>query len=87
FRGEKEDDVASYATALTAELRKIAGDCRISGPVVAPVERIKGKYRYLTQVYGNALGMIRRRLREMILHEPIPKGVEVAADVDALSLM
>ncbi|MBQ4107597.1 MAG: primosomal protein N' [Lentisphaeria bacterium] len=87
FRGEDEDETVSYGEAVTRQLRGISGDdIRISGPCPAPIERIKGKYRYLTVIRGNRLGVVRRYLRELVLHGG-PRSVEMIVDVDAQSLL
>ncbi len=88
FRGRDEMKLADFAERFTARLRPYCTEnIRIAGPSPAPIERIKAKFRYMTLIRGNALGVIRRLLREMVLHERIPAGVEVYVDVDAQSLM
>ena len=88
FRGADESDVADRAAAVTAQLRELGGDdTRISGPRPAPIERIRGQYRYLTVIRGNRLGVVRRFLREMVLHPAGPRSVEMVVDVDPQSLM
>ncbi len=88
FRGEDESRVANFAAEFTEALRPYCGDTvKISGPMPAPIERIKGKFRYMTLLRGAALGRVRPPLRHMVLHGRPPRGVEVYADVDAQSLL
>ena len=89
FRGADAESVRQFAEGFTARLKPWAdgGNIRIQGPEIAPVERIKGKYRFMTQIFGGKLSPLRRALRLMILHETPPPGLEVYADVDAQSLL
>ncbi len=88
FQGESEMQVADFAEEFTALLRPYcSAPTLISGPAPAPIERIKAKFRYLTIIRGQALGIVRQYLRELILRGKTPKGVEVYADVDAQSLL
>ena len=87
-RSAKSASGLRWAAAVTAQLREIGGDdTRISGPRPAPIERIRGQYRYLTVIRGNRLGVVRRFLREMVLHPAGPRSVEMVVDVDPQSLM
>ena len=88
FRGEDPDAVRVFAAGFTDELRRSAGEgVRLQGPAPAPIDRIKGKYRFMTMIFGEKLGLVRRALRHMVLHGEVPDGVEVAVDVDAQSLL
>lgn len=88
FRGEDEAATASFADRFTEELRRCAHDeIKFAGPAPAPIERIKTKYRYMLLIRGRRLAVLRRRLRQLVLHWEPPRGVEVYADVDAQSLL
>jgi len=88
FRGEDEDLVRVFASDFSRRLEAFAGEgVRLRGPAPAPIDRIKGKYRYMTMIFGEKLGIIRRALRQMTLHEKAPDGVDVFVDVDAQSLL
>ena len=88
FRGEDEAQVAEYAAQFTDELRKYAHpEVNFSGPLPSPIERIKGKFRYMLLIRGIKLKLIRQALRVLTLHRTPPRGVEVYADVDAQSLL
>ena len=52
-----------------------------------PIEKIKNKYRYLMTIRGTGMKTMREAVRILALHRPVPKGVEVAVDVDAQNLM
>ena len=60
---------------------------RLSGPSPAPIERIKGKFRYMLLIRGRQMKLLRQALRVLTLHRPVPRGIEVYADVDAQSLL
>ena len=88
FRGEDESALVEFATKFTEELRPYAHDgIRLSGPSPAPIERIKGKYRYMLLIRGKRMKLFRQALRVLTLHRPVPRGIEVYADVDAQSLL
>ncbi len=88
FQGKDEQSVAGFAEKFTASLRQYCSvNLKISGPLPAPIERIKGKFRYMTILRGNRLQSLRPALRAMLLHGKITPGVEVYADVDAQSLL
>lgn len=88
FRGEDEGALVEFATKFTEELRPYAHDgIRLSGPSPAPIERIKGKYRYMLLIRGKRMKLFRQALRVLTLHRPVPRGIEVYADVDAQSLL
>lgn len=88
FRGEDETAVRVFASGFTEELSRVAGpDVRIQGPGPAPIDRIKGKYRFMTMIFGDKLGVVRRYLRHMVLHGSRPDDVDVYVDVDAQALL
>lgn len=88
FRGEEQDEVSRYAYEFMDLVRPAChDDINVTEPEPAPIERIKGKWRYMIMFRGDKLKILRRALRQQILHGKHPKGVEVYADVDALSLL
>ena len=88
FRGEDESKLAEYASAFTAEVNHYVHDeIRIAGPSPAPIERIKGKFRYMLVIRGRRMKILKQALRVLALHRPVPKGIDVYVDVDAQSLL
>jgi len=88
FRGADENKVADYANCFADELRKFAhAEVKIAGPSKAPIERIKGKYRYMLIIRGNRIKNLRQLAKHLIFHRPVPREVEVYADVDAQALL
>ena len=88
FRGENEDAVRSYGEEIVKALQPyILEGTSISAPLPAPIERIKGKYRYVSTIKGTKLKVLRQALRVLALHRTPPKGVEMYVDVDAQSIM
>ena len=87
FRGENESAVADYAEKFKEALTPFTSDVRVAGPLPAPIERIKGRFRYLMTLRGREMRRVRLALRELVLHRRMPDGIEVAVDVDALSLL
>jgi primosomal protein N' (replication factor Y) len=88
FRGEDEQKVLDFANYFSNQLKPYIHDgIKVAGPALAPIEKIKGKYRYLLSVRGTGLKNIREAIRYFLLKTPLPKGVEAYADVDAQTMM
>ncbi|MBI2374546.1 MAG: primosomal protein N', partial [Deltaproteobacteria bacterium] len=99
IRVESEDEVLARAFAL--RVRRIAdervrsetdpekaGHLRIRGPVAAPIERIRGKFRFLALVFAPTPAKLSSIMREVKRRAgPPPKGVELILDVDAVDLL
>lgn len=88
FRSEDKDKIEAYASSVMENIRSyIDLETTVSEPSPAPVERIKGKYRYIAMFRGGKLTALRRALRREILGKKRPAEIECHIDVDALSLM
>ncbi len=88
FDGEDEARTADMAMQLTDALRPLAHDkVKITGPETAPVERIKGKYRFITVIRGEKLQYIRKALRDFSRTAQAWKDVSFYIDADAQNLM
>ncbi|MBQ9789623.1 MAG: primosomal protein N' [Lentisphaeria bacterium] len=88
FRSEDEMACADYAERFKNALTPLTHpDMKMSGPMPAPIERIKGKYRYILMIRGEKLKQIREYIRKIIFEYPHPKNVEVYLDVDAQSML
>ncbi|MCQ2378304.1 MAG: primosomal protein N' [Victivallaceae bacterium] len=88
FKGEDDAAVEAAARTFSAELAPyIRAGVTVAGPLRAPIERIRGKYRYLLTLRGDRLGTVRRALRVLALHRTFPGNVEISVDVDPLDFM
>ncbi|MCQ2380051.1 MAG: primosomal protein N' [Victivallaceae bacterium] len=88
FRGEDEDAVKRYAFEFKDAISPYLHDgIKMVDPMPAPIERMKGKYRYVISVRGNGLATMRKAIRTLALHGAPPSGVEVAVDVDPQNMM
>ena len=58
----------------------------VSEPAPAPIERVKGKYRYMATFRYGRLAPLRRVLRREIYSVRHP-AVEIYVDVDAISML
>jgi primosomal protein N' (replication factor Y) len=87
--GEDESAVAEEAEKIMNAVKPcLNSGISFSDPAPAPIERIKGRYRYMMIFRGKGLRRLRFALRNISLHPGRSrKGVEVYIDVDALSLM
>lgn len=88
FKGEELNAVSRIANEFMEKIRPVCHqEMVISEPAPAPIERIKGKYRFQIILRGLKLKRIRDHIRQLVLHECKNKGVEIYVDVDAQSLM
>ncbi len=88
FRGLELAAVSNFAAEFMTKIRKYCHkEVIVTEPAPAPIERIKGNYRYMIIFRGSKLKHLREAIREQILHGLIPKNIEVYADVDAQSIM
>ena len=88
FEGEDNDLVAHVAKDFVNNLQSYLNDTiTVSDVGVAPIERIKKKFRYMVMYRGEKLKALRKAIRHLILHNKYPKKVHIYADVDAISLL
>jgi primosomal protein N' (replication factor Y) len=88
FRGESEKAVEDYAKTIHDQLLPYMHDeITMTPPAPAPIERIKGKFRYQILIKGNKLKTLREAIRILVLHRTPPRNVEFYADVDPQSLL
>ena len=88
FRSENLAECRRYALDFMEHLRPLCHEgIRVTEPGPAPIERIKGKYRYMIVFRGQKMKTLQQQLRRMILSSSPVKGLDVYVDVDAYSLM
>ena len=88
FDGPDSAEVQAAAEALTGRLAGEAPEVEISPPSPAPVERIKGKYRFMALARGKNPGHFRNVLRTAVMDwRKTNRTVDFQADVDALNLL
>jgi primosomal protein N' (replication factor Y) len=81
-RGRAETAMRDLARAVHAH--PLAGEVRITGPAPAPLERLKGRWRFQLLVRSPSA----RRLKELLgAVLPDKPGVDLVVDVDPLDLM
>jgi primosomal protein N' len=59
----------------------------VSEACPAPLARAKGLYRYQVLLRALSTRMLTLPLRDVIRQKPLPPGVSLAVDVDALSII
>jgi primosomal protein N' (replication factor Y) len=90
FRGEDAAEVERTANEMYAILENhFEGkeDIRLSPPTEAPIARIQNSYRFQMIARVPKPGQFTRPLRALLAQFPVPKGVQIQIDVDALNLM
>jgi primosomal protein N' (replication factor Y) len=87
-RGANEGAVSTFLKSLAEafEARK-AGDVRVLGPAPAPIAKIKNLFRFHLQLRATAPRPLQASLHEVLPAFPPPQGVELAVDVDPISLL
>jgi primosomal protein N' (replication factor Y) len=87
-RGLDEPAVRGYLEALAAGLRGAAPpDVQVLGPAPAPVLKIRNLYRYHLRLRAAAPRPLQALLHGVTPEFPTPRGVELAIDVDPISLL
>lgn len=87
-RGEKELQVREYMNRLAESLRSAAAEgVRLLGPAPAPVLKIRGLFRFHLQLRAASARPLQDLLRSVLPENPAPRGIELATDVDPISML
>jgi primosomal protein N' (replication factor Y) len=87
-RGGKELTVQSYMKSLGEALRSEADpSVRILGPAAAPVVKIRNLYRFHLQLRCPNWKPLQALASAVTRRFPAPEGIDVAVDVDPISMM
>jgi primosomal protein N' (replication factor Y) len=87
-RGQNEDAVYEFMRKLADGLREAADPAvRILGPAPAPVIKIRNLYRFHLQARCPSARPLQSLLRQAATRFPCPQGVELAIDVDPISML
>jgi primosomal protein N' (replication factor Y) len=84
-RGEREPIARETAAELAKRVRRTVADqasIRVVGPGVAPIERLRGEFRFHLQLLGLDAAALQATVREATAGFAAPKGVLWTADVD-----
>ena len=85
FKGDDDAETEAFAKDFAAGLAPyIHSGITLAGPVRAPVEKIKGKYRYIMTLRGRQMATLRAALRALAIHHA---GGRIQVDVDPQALM
>ena len=87
-RGSREVVVADYLKKLGDELRRAADpSIRILGPAPAPIIKIRNRYRFHLQARCPTVRPLQTLIRDLAGRFPPPRGVDLAIDVDPISML
>jgi primosomal protein N' (replication factor Y) len=87
-RGPAEAAVQNYLESLSAALRQAApSGVTILGPAPAPVLKIRNLYRFHLRLRAAAPRPLQVLLHDVTPRYPPPHGIELAIDVDPVSLL
>lgn len=88
FRGPEMETVAEAATHFRERiLPHLPETAECTDPLPAPLERLKGKWRYLLTIKGNKLNALRAAVRHEICHGKYPSSIDIYADADPVSII
>ena len=88
-RGTQEVQVAELADELARRLKSVAsaGKCRLLGPAPAPIEKLRGKYRYHLILHAPQLDSLRDVLRRAQQELKSSEDLQWQIDVDPLDML
>jgi primosomal protein N' (replication factor Y) len=90
LRGENEAVVEQHAQQMATVLQETIESeelsIRVLGPAVAPIARLKGRYRYHFQLAASDLESLRQLWRATSEKMPKSSSVEFVVDVDPLNM-
>jgi primosomal protein N' (replication factor Y) len=87
-RSATPSQAEAVAGELLSTLRPALPEAVVfSGPLPAPIAKMRGQYRYQLTLRGGSIRTVVRVLRERVLGRRFPKDVDVAIDIDPRSLM
>jgi primosomal protein N' (replication factor Y) len=90
FKGVSEERVRFCAEAYVREFAGSAGASsalRVSDACPAPLAKAKGLFRYQVLLRAASSRTMTRPLRALMAKKPMPQGVSLSVDVDALNIM
>jgi len=91
FKGDSEEKVKyaaeSFAHGLLAAARHSRSLVLVSDACPAPLAKAKGLYRYQVLMRSETTRALVRPLREWLRDKPLPPGVTLSVDIDALNIM
>ncbi len=88
FSGSDPTRIEACAAQLMEHLKPcLDSETIVTDPAPAPVEKIKGKYRYIAAFRYGKLGALKQRLRYELCTLRPTKDVQIYADIDPLSMM
>jgi primosomal protein N' (replication factor Y) len=87
-RGRNEGSVSSFMDRLAAAFREAApARVRVIGAAPAPVLKVRNLYRYHLRLVASGSKPLQDLLHGVITTFPVPNGVELAIDVDPVSML
>ena len=87
FKGVSEDVVRFCAETYARDLHQSMAGVMVSIACPAPLTKAKGHYRYQILLRAEGVRVMTKPLKAMLLKKPVPVGVSLAIDVDALNIM
>lgn len=88
FRGEDEALVQEASRTFHERILPVLDEgAECSPPLPAPIERIKGKFRYVMTFSGHVFHQVRPYIRYEVCHGKYPASVDIYADVDPVAIV
>ncbi len=83
----RTEDAAQRLADGLAELENACPGFRLLGPAPAPIEKLRGNYRFHLILRADELGTVRDRIRLLQKEKGFPDDVQWVADVDPMDML
>jgi primosomal protein N' (replication factor Y) len=83
----RTEDAAQRLADGLAELENACAGFRLLGPAPAPIEKLRGNYRFHLILRADALEPVRDRIRLLQKEKGLPDDVQWVADVDPMDML
>lgn len=88
IRSRNSEAARGFAETLGAALADgLSSSIRLLGPAEAPLTKLEGYYRHHCQLLSASAKELHDLIRKCLPQIPVPEGVDVAVDIDPMSLL
>jgi primosomal protein N' (replication factor Y) (superfamily II helicase) len=87
IQGENEKTVEQVSGDLARNLKKRLSGAEAFGPAKAPIEKLKGSFRYQVIIKGDNIDGMRKTVVETLKHIVKLNGVRISVDIDPYNML
>jgi primosomal protein N' (replication factor Y) len=85
--GEEREATAATIQAIGDRLMATPGTGEILGPAPCPLERLRGKYRFMLILKGESASALRQRLRKALAGLRLARATKLVLDADPVTML